>query len=72
MTPLDAVVHKPQRPMLELSGDTGVLTDVVESLLQKSRDDRPSSALEVVKRLERCAPATNEEAAAFLQQVEEL
>lgn len=72
MTTLYAVVNKPHRPMLELRGDAGVLTDVVESLLQKSRDDRPPSALDVVKRLEHCAPATNEEAAAFLQQVEEL
>jgi hypothetical protein len=72
MTTLYAVVNKPHRPMLELRGDAGVLTDVVESLLQKSRDDRPASALEVVKRLERCGAATNEETAAFLQQVEEL
>ena len=72
MATLYAVVNKPHRPMLELRADAGVLTELVESLLQKSRDDRPSSALEVVKRLERCAPATNEEAAAFLQQVEEL
>ena len=72
MTTLYAVVNKAYRPMVEVRPDARALIDVVDALLQKSRDDRPASALEVVHLLNRCDVASNEEAAAFLQRVEEL
>jgi hypothetical protein len=72
MTTLYAVVNKPYRPMDETRPDAVPLIGIIDALLEKSRDDRPSSALEVVSLLNRVAVASNEEAAAFLQRVEEL
>lgn len=47
--------------------------DIVEQLLQKSPDDRPATALEVVQRLQQAGElASAEEAAAFLRTVEAL
>jgi serine/threonine protein kinase len=72
MTTLYAVVNKPYRPMDATRPDAVPLIGIIDALLEKSRDDRPSSALEVVSMLNRVAVASNEAAAAFLQQVEEL
>ena len=66
VTTLYAVVHKPHVPMVAVRPDVGPLGDVVEQLLHKRRDDRPTSALATVKLLESCGPASPEEAAAFL------
>ncbi len=72
VTTLYAVVNKAHRPLRELRPDAGPLVEVVEQLLSKSKDDRPSSALDVVKRLEACSPASPEQAGAFLQLIEAL
>jgi len=72
VTTLYAVVNKAHRPLKERRPDAVGLIDVIEQLMQKSRDDRPASALDVVRRLEGCAPALPEDAGAFLAQVEAL
>jgi hypothetical protein len=72
VTTLYAVVNKAHRPLREIRPDAGALVEVVECLLQKQPDDRPATALEVVKRLEQAEVASAEEAAAFLRQIEEL
>jgi hypothetical protein len=71
-TTLYAVVNKPHRPLITLRPDASALAAVVESLLQKQPDDRPTSALEVVERLSRAGVASAEETAAFLRHIEEL
>jgi hypothetical protein len=70
VTTLYAVVNKPHPPLRPQRQDAGGLGDVVEQLLQKRRDDRPSSALAVVQLLERCDPASPEEAAGFLSRLQ--
>jgi serine/threonine-protein kinase len=72
VTTLYAVVNKPHRPLRDIRPDAMALCDVAESLMQKARDDRPSSALEVIAALEAAGAASAEEAAGFLHQVEEL
>ncbi len=72
VTTLYAVVNKPHRPLRELRPDAVVLCDIAESLMQKARDDRPASALDIIAALERTGVASAEEAASFLHQVEEL
>jgi hypothetical protein len=72
VTTLYAVVNKAHRPLREVRPDAAALVEVVEGLLQKQPDDRPDSALEVVKRLEGAEAASAEEAASFLRQIEEL
>jgi hypothetical protein len=69
VTTLYAVVNKPHTPVHARLEDVGTLGDVVESLLRKRRDQRPSSALEVVQLLEAGGAASPEEAAAFLARV---
>ena len=69
VTTLYAVVNKPHRPVRSLRDNAGDLGDVVEQLLQKRRDDRPASALAVAQLLERCGPASPEDAAAFLARI---
>jgi serine/threonine-protein kinase len=69
VTTLYAVVNKPHTPVHARLEDVGVLGDVVEALLRKRRDQRPSSALEVVQLLEAGDAASPEEAAAFLARV---
>ncbi len=69
VTTLYAVVNKPHKAVRTLRAQSGPFGDVIELLLQKRRDDRPASALAVAQLLERCAPATPDDAAAFLARV---
>lgn len=70
VTTLYAVVNKAHASLRSVRGDAGGVADVVEQLLQKRREDRPASAAAVVQLLERCHPATPEEAAAFLAKLD--
>ncbi len=72
MTTLYAVVHKPHVALNTLRPDAMALAGVVELLLKKDRDDRPTSAFEVIERLEAIGPASVEEAAAWIMSVEAL
>jgi hypothetical protein len=69
LTTLFSVVHKPHTPLRDLLQDAGELGAIVEQLMQKHPDDRPSSSLEVIRALESAGPSTPEEAAAFLARV---
>ncbi|MDP2344638.1 MAG: serine/threonine-protein kinase [Deltaproteobacteria bacterium] len=69
VTTLYAVVNKPHLPVRNLRPNAGAFGEVIEQLLQKRRDDRPPSALAVAQLLEKCGPATPEDAAAFLAKI---
>jgi len=66
---LYAVVNKAHVPVASQRADAGGIGAVIEQLLRKRPDDRPASALAVVKLLEACGPATPEETAGFLARI---
>jgi serine/threonine-protein kinase len=68
---LYAVVNKAHAPIARRRPDAAALAAVIEALLQKPRDDRPASALEVVDALERAGPASIEETAGWLSTIED-
>ena len=71
ITTLYAVVNKAHLPLADRRSDIGPLSDVVEWLLKKDRDERPGSALQCVQRLESIDHATPEEAASWLTLIEQ-